>query len=299
LIHNTEFRQNLPLRDEQVYINTQHGTPLKLMGSDMVDHNPDIPGQGKRWNYYPKNGRWSHLISPNRHTTDIFRRVFQFDGSVLEIGYPRNDLFYNRNTPEDIRSLKIRMGIPLDRKVILYAPTWRNHGASRQDRKFKLRLDLKALQESFGDTHVIILRLHHLIVSALKKDPTTRDFAFDRSSSRYDAQELLLISDVLITDYSSMLFDYSNLRRPIIFFAYDIDEYSSSTRGMYFDLKQKAPGPVVTDMDGILHALGTIDSWRPEYAEREEAFYNEYCYLDDGRAAQKLIDQVIGPACGV
>lgn len=298
LIHNTEFRQNLPIRSEQVYINTQHGTPLKLMGSDMVDRNPNIEGQGKRWNYYPKNGRWTHLVSPNRHTTEVFRRVFQFDGSVLEYGYPRNDLFYTRNTPGEIRSLKIRLGIPLDRKVILYAPTWRNNGASRKDAKFQLRLELDSLQREFGETHVVILRLHHLIVASLRIDPQMRDFVFERSSSKYDAQELMLAADVLITDYSSMLFDYCNLRRPIIFFAYDIEEYSSKTRGMYFDLREKAPGPVVTEMQGVLEALRTIDSWRALYAEREAAFYAEYCSLDDGHAADKLIDNIIAPACG-
>lgn len=301
LVHNTEFKENLPIRPSQIYINTQHGTPLKLMGSDMVMHIPEIEGGGRRWNYNPKNGRWRHLVSPNPHTTEVFRRVFQFDGSVLEVGYPRNDVLFKRNNPDDLHSLKVKLGLPRDRRIILYAPTWRNQGASRTDRSFRLQFDLPRLEERLGATHALVLRLHHLVAGAAREEVASygerlSQFVLDRSSEAYDVQELMLVADVLVTDYSSVMFDYAILQRPMVFFAYDLDEYSSATRGMYFDLNEIAPGPVVTDAAALVNTLATVDEWRPGYRERERVFRERFCPWDNGEAARKVVKAAILPA---
>lgn len=300
LVHNTEFKENLPLRAEQTYINTQHGTPLKLMGSDMVERLPEFKGQAKRWNYMPKNGRWSYLVSPNQHTTEVFRRVFQFDGPVLEVGYPRNDIFFHKNGPQDISALKQKLNIPEGKQVILYAPTWRNQGTSRQDNAFKLRIGLDTLQKRFGETHVVILRLHHLMAGDARAEVAgygerMSNFAFDRSGADCDIQELMLVSDLLVTDYSSVMFDYSVLRRPIVFFAYDLDEYSGATRGMYFDLEKMAPGPVVRDVEELVAAISDVAGWQPKFSERQKLFHEKFCAWDKGDAAQAVLEQAILP----
>jgi CDP-glycerol glycerophosphotransferase len=294
LVHNGDFGENLPIRSSQVYINTQHGTPLKLMGTDLQDKKPDAYSPD-----YSKNGRWSHLVSPNRYSSEIFKRVYRYDGPVHEVGYPRNDLFFQRNTPTEIAALKKRWGLPPDKKVILYAPTWRDTGGSKIDRGFQLALDLEALKERFGGEYVIILRLHHLIATALELTEAQRSFAFDFSEPQYDAQELLLAADVLITDYSSMMFDYANLRRPTIFFAYDLDAYTNSIRGTYFDLRTEGPGPVVRTMPELIEALDGIESWRPEYTERELAFHERFCALENGTASKAVVDRLIRPAMGL
>lgn len=291
LIQNGEFAQGLPIRKEQLYINTQHGTPLKLMGIDILHKKPGID-----LGSYSKNGRWGYLVSPNRYTTEIFKRAFVYDGPVLESGYPRNDLFYRKNNPDDIAAVKAGHGLPSDKKVLLYAPTWRDLGGSRIDRGFQLQLDLDDLRREFGETHVIILRLHHLIVSALKINPEHEGFVFDFSSGRYDIQELMLVTDVLITDYSSVMFDYSNLCRPIVFFAYDLAEYSSDIRGTYFDLKEEAPGPVVETMEDLVVAIRDTAVWEEEYATRQKAFHEKFCSLENGTASDQVIDKIIKPA---
>lgn len=291
LVHNGEFGQQLPIRREQVYINTQHGTPLKLMGSDIArKRGKDV---GKE---YSRTNRWSWLVSPNRYSTEIFTRVFDYQGPVLEVGYPRNDIFYNRNDPNSISSIKAKYGVPEDRRVLLYAPTWRDVAGARVERGFALKLDLSRLYDRFGRSHVLLLRLHHLIASKLELSGDLANFAFDVSSAEFDAQELMLISDALITDYSSMMFDYANLKRPMIFYAYDLDEYENDIRGMYFSLEAEAPGPVVRDMDGILEAISNLQESQAVDESKRERFLRKFCANENGRASEQVVERLIAPA---
>lgn len=290
LVQNGEFGQNLPIRGNQVYINTQHGTPLKKMGLD-IPHKPANFDEES----YTKDGRWNYLITANRYTTEIFTRAFRYSGPVLEVGSPRNDVLYRRNNPADIAEIKRRSGLPPDKQVVLYAPTWRDLKGNRIDKHFSLRLDLEALREQFKDTHVFILRLHHLIVSALDLGDACKGFAVDCSSSQHDIQELMLASDVLITDYSSVMFDYTNLLRPIIFYAYDLEEYSNDMRGTYFDLKEEAPGPVVETMDDLIGAIANIEELAQGFADKQKAFFKKFCTFEDGGASRKVVERVIEP----
>ena len=294
LIQNGEFGQALPIREGQTYINTQHGTPLKLMGSDILHKKPGIDAAS-----YSKDGRWNWLVSPNPYSSEIFRRVYGYTGPVLECGYPRNDLFQRRNTAEDIRALKHDYGFPQDKKIILYAPTWRDVGNSRTDRGFKLQLDLAKLHEEFGETHVILLRLHHLIVSALKIDLALSRFAFECSSAGYDIQQLMLVSDILITDYSSVMFDFAILSRPTVFFAYDLEDYSSEIRGTYFDLVDQGPGPVVQTMEELVTVIRELDQTMPLYQEKQDAFRAKFCSLEKGDASNRVINEIIMPELGL
>ena len=290
LVQNGEFSPTRPIHRGQTYINTQHGTPLKLMGTDLSHKSPNVYSDS-----YGKTTRWTYLVSPNRYSTEIFRRVYRYDGPVLEVGYPRNDLFFTRNSPDEVARLKKRWGLPLNKKVILYAPTWRDIGTSRVDRDFQLQLDLAELRRRLGNEYVVVLRLHHLISSHLELTDADAGFAFNCSSAQYDAQELMLAADVLVTDYSSMMFDFANLRRPMIFFAYDFDEYSTSIRGTYFDLRAEGPGPVVHTMPELLRAIEGISRWLPEYAERERTFRDKFCATESGNASRTVVEQLILP----
>jgi len=156
-------------------------------------------------------------------------------------------------------------------------------------------LDIETLYEDFGDTHVIMMRMHHLISSVLRIDKRWANFAFDFSEARYDIQELMLVTDILITDYSSVMFDYSNLKRPIIFYVYDYDLYSAEIRGTYFDLKKEAPGPVLETMDELVDAIASIDDLVPKYRDKQQAFNRKFCSLEKGTASRAVVDQVIRP----
>src|SRR5699024_1567020 len=171
-------------------------------------------------NFYEQSRRWDYLSSPNGYSSDIFKRSFLFDKEMLEFGYPRNDILYTRNNAKDIKKLKKKMNIPHDKKVILYAPTWRDDDfIARGKYNFSLKLDLQDMQKRLGDEYIVILRMHYFIANALDIEPF-KGFAYDFSTYD-DIAELYLISDILITDYSSVFFDYANLKRPILFFTYD------------------------------------------------------------------------------
>ena len=197
-------------------------------------------------NFYNESRNWDYLISPNRYSSEIFRRAFKFDKEVLEFGYPRNDILYKNKKGKKALSagIKREIGIPTDKKVILYAPTWRDDEFHEKGKyKFNLKLDLKKMQEKLGENYVIALRMHYLIAEHIATEGMG-DFVYNLSDYE-DIAELYLISDILITDYSSVFFDYANLRKPILFFTYDINKYRDTLRGFYMDFEKEAPGPLL------------------------------------------------------
>src|SRR5699024_9717523 len=140
------------------------------------------------------------------------------------------------------------------KKIILYAPTWRDDSYHAKGRyKFNLEFNMKKMYENLSDEYIIILRLHYLVSKNL--DITESEgFIYDYSNYE-EITVLYVVSDMLITDYSSVFFDYANLGRPMIFYVYDIDNYRDKLRGFYFDFERKAPGPLVTTTDELLQAI--------------------------------------------
>jgi CDP-glycerol glycerophosphotransferase len=133
--------------------------------------------------------------------------------------------------------------------------------------------------------------MHYLIMNTINIEDY-KGFVYNFSEG-YDIQELYLISDILITDYSSAMFDYSNLRRPIIFFAYDIENYRDSLRGFYFDFENEAPGPIVKTTDEVIFIINNIDNINNEYKSKQEVFYNKFCHIDDGSAAERITKHIL------
>src|SRR5699024_3281888 len=134
----------------------------------------------------------------------------------------------------------------------LYAPTFRDNKTSKKNKfLFDLKLDLYQMQEHLGDEYVLLLRTHVVISNKLKIDESLRDFVFN--VTKYpDMQELLLISDILITDYSSSMFDFANTKKPLLFFTYDLEEYKENIRGFYMDFENEAPGPLLFNTDEVI-----------------------------------------------
>ena len=156
--------------------------------------------------------------------------------------------------------------------------------------KFDLPLDLKIMEE-LKDRYFFVLRTHYFIADHLSLTEEQKEFVTD--CSRYnDIGELYMISDVLITDYSSVFFDYANLRRPILFYVYDFEKYRDTLRGFYFDMESRCPGPLLYTSREVADALLDIDGIRDAYADKYMAFTDDFCYLDDGHAAQRIVDAV-------
>lgn len=276
-----------------IYLQTWHGTPLKKLGIDIDDvQMPGTNTEKYKENFIYEASKWDYLVSPNRYSTDIFKRAFQFKGEMLETGYPRNDYLINNDHSEEINNIKKRLQIPSDKKVILYAPTWRDNQFYEKGRyKFNIELDLQRLKEELGDTHMIILRMHYLVAENLDLREY-EGFVVDFSKHK-DIRELYLISDTLITDYSSVFFDYANLKRPILFFVYDLEDYRDNLRGFYLDFENKAPGPLFKTTEEIIREIKTIEHEGFQSGQAFNDFYNQFCYLEDGSSTQRVVDKLL------
>lgn len=282
----------IPKSDRIIYVQTWHGTPLKRLATDMDEvYMPGTNTIKYKRNFLKETSKWDYLISPNAYSTNIFKRAFQFNKTVIESGYPRNDFLINYNDKPTILRIKKKCQLPLNKKVILYAPTWRdNQFYGRGRYKFNLQMNLRQMKEELGDDYVILLRMHYLVAENL--DLTGfEDFVFDLSSHE-DIRELYLISDVLITDYSSVFFDYANLKRPMIFFVYDIEEYRDKLRGFYFDFEKKAPGPLVQTTDEIVSIIKELENNGFIPVKTADEFYKKFCYLEDGRASKRVVETI-------
>ncbi|MDN3954156.1 CDP-glycerol glycerophosphotransferase family protein [Sporolactobacillus laevolacticus] len=275
-----------------VYLQTWHGTPLKRLALDMEEvHMPGTNTEKYKRNFLAESSRWDYLISPNAYSSEIFSRAFGFENTMIESGYPRNDFLYQKNNRETIDTIKDRCGLPRDKKVILYAPTWRDNQFYGKGRyRFELDLDLQRMKENLGKDYIIIMRMHYLIADQL--DLSEYDgFAYDFSHYE-DISELYMISDLLITDYSSVFFDFANLKRPMVFFTYDIEDYRDHLRGFYFEFEQKAPGPLVTTTEGVIQAIHDIEASGFAVSDRFDAFFEKFCSLESGHSSEKVVKTV-------
>jgi CDP-glycerol glycerophosphotransferase len=276
-------------RKGNIYLQTWHGTPLKKLVFDMNDVYSANPNYKK--NFYYQSRRWDYLISPNQYSSEIFRRAFKYDKELLEVGYPRNDILYHPNKKELIKSIKQRIGLPLDKKVILYAPTWRDDEYYESGKyKFKLKLDLMKMKELLGSEYVILLRMHYFIADKIATEGL-EGFAYNLSSYD-DIAELYLISDVLITDYSSVLFDYAHLRRPMLFFTYDLEKYRDTLRGFYINMEEDLPGPLLKTTDEIIYSIQNLSQIESNYKEKYDEFYQRFCSWDQGNASELVVKRV-------
>lgn len=273
------------------YIQTWHGTPLKKLAMDMDSvHMAGEKGiDNYKKNFYENAQTWDYLISQNHFSTEIFRRAFAFQKEMLEIGYPRNDVLFAKNNEKDIIEIKKQLGIPLDKKVILYAPTWRdNEFYGKGQYKFNRAMDFDLMQEKLSDEYVMIVKYHYLVMDSIDWTPY-KGFIYSCNLS-YDISLLYLAADLLITDYSSVMFDYSLLKRPMFFFCYDLEEYRDTLRGFYFDFLEEAPGPVATTTEELVDDIKNYDP--AAYGQKQENFFKKYNHADDGKASEKVVDLI-------
>lgn len=229
-----------------IYINTWHGTPIKHMGSDEYKI---APSQMPVCRYDKQNAQ-------SKFEADIFSRVFNIPYErMLVCGYPRNDVLAN-NDVETQKSFKKKLGLPLDKKVILYAPTFREYERdSARNCVLKPPVDFNKWKAVLGDEYVVLMRCHYEVAKLLG---VGLDGDFVRDVSDYPTlNDLMLASDMLISDYSSIIYDYSILDRPIVVYTYDFDTYKEK-RGMYVDVREELPGGSVSEEE-LLRTIKTLD----------------------------------------
>jgi CDP-glycerol glycerophosphotransferase len=336
-------------RPGQTVVQTWHGVPLRRIGTDLKGtpfahhaHLEALPHLA---------AQWSVLVSPNRFATRHLCRALAYDGGLLQAGSPRNDLLFSPDRDKIAERVRSRLGIGEDRRVLLYAPTYRDHcgwlldrtggtggtydtdwppgtgsaygtggtyrtggtygayapdaalGTHRPDEPvipapagpfraaWEPALDFRAAQDALAADHVLLVRRHPRTTGRIPgaRAPFVRDVTHHPGTA-----ELLLIADVLITDYSSLMFDFAHTGRPILFHTPDLEHFRDpSFRGFTFDFESRAPGPLLTSTQQVLSALCDLDTVTEQHADAYAAFREAYCDLDDGRAAARVADWLL------
>lgn len=273
---------------ETLYLQTWHGTPLKRLSFDIEVSGPEMDA---RDNFYRESRTWTMLLSENAYSSEVFRRAFRYEGEVLEFGYPLTDPLARVSLDRD--ALARSLGLPEGKRFILYAPTWRDHKAiGAWQHAFDLQLDLEQLSVNLTADQMLLIKAHHLVAETLdhKSFPANvRDM-----SHLDDINELCMLADVLITDYSSVFFDFAVTGRPILFYCYDLALYASAIRGFYLDVHEDLPGPVAQSNEELLALLADLDRVAHEYAQRYQAFQQRFTSLNDGLVAQRVVQAVFG-----
>ncbi|WP_447037797.1 bifunctional glycosyltransferase/CDP-glycerol:glycerophosphate glycerophosphotransferase [Streptomyces sp. DSM 118878] len=276
-------------REGQTVVQTWNGAPLKRIGTDLTD---TLYADHGHLDALPRLSRqWDVLVSPNRFSTPHLGRALAYDGEVLEAGSPRNDVLFGDDRGKVADRVRRELGILPDKRVVLYAPTYRDHLAYRPGRfRYEPALDFGAAESALGDDHVLLVRKHPLTAGRL---PGARPPFVHDVSAHPRAAELLLIADVLVTDYSSLMFDFAHTGRPMLFHAYDLEHYRDTVRGFYLDFETSAPGPLLTSTGEVVEALSDLDAIAARHAEAYAAFREAYCDLDDGGAAARVAERLM------
>ncbi len=274
-------------RKGQFFFETWHGTPLKRLVFDMDEVYTASPGYKKI--FYDQSRKWDYLLSGNPYSTDIFEHAFMMPKEkIAQLGYPRNDRLKAAGDPQKTKEeLRKKLGLPVDKKIVLYAPTWRdNKFKGSGDYEMKLPFE-RGFGEKLKDCF-FILRLHYFVSGTDGLKDAFGGNAVDMSAYD-DINDLYLASDMLVTDYSSVFFDYAILGRPIVFYAYDGDEYAGELRGLYFDMEKYCPGPVVRTQDELAEAINKdTDSYKP-YLERYNAMGDFFGGPGDAQASERVV----------
>jgi len=292
-VSNSRLPSWLFKRKGTIYLQTWHGTPLKKLALDMDDvQMADTTTERYKRDFAREASKWDLLISPNAYSSRIFRRAFDFSGELLEIGYPRNDLFYETKRHPEIRErVYSRYNIDRTKKIILYAPTWRdNEYVAKGSYSFKLPFSLEQFEKQFGSEYTLLIRMHYLVADQVD----TAGYPSVRNASDYpDISELYIAADAMVTDYSSVMFDYAHLKRPMIFYTYDLEHYRDQLRGFYFDFEQEAPGPLVLQQARLFEEIDRLHEWSDRYGPAFAAFEKKFCQWDDGTASVQAYQRLL------
>lgn len=281
-------------RKDQIYVQCWHGTPLKRLGYDIAESDNamnSLEEIREKYKTDAKKFRW--LLSPSPFATDKFATAWNLretgqEYKILEEGYPRNDRLA-KATAGETEELKEKLGVA-GRKVILYAPTWRdNQHVSGKGYTYKTEVDFDKLKRELGEEYIILFRAHYLVANSF-------DFAryegFVKDVSSYpDINDLYIASDILVTDYSSVFFDCSILERPIIFYMYDLEQYEGELRGFYLSLDE-LPGPIVRDEGSLIKEIRAADGWKAN--DTYKNFVRKFDPYEDGCSSKRVLARIIG-----
>ncbi|SCF38712.1 CDP-glycerol:poly(glycerophosphate) glycerophosphotransferase [Micromonospora viridifaciens] len=283
LVNNVNFPDHVRKRAGSVHLQTHHGTPVKVMGLDQQRYPLGAVGMDFA-RLLRRVNRWDFSVTSNSFSTQMWERAYPARFTALEVGYPRNDRLA-LSTPAECRQVRAELGIGPDETVVLYAPTHREHLPG-----WRPPFDPDRMRDVLGPSGRVLIRSHYFHDRDRRPRGPLTGGVVDVSDHE-GVEDLYLAADVLVTDYSSAMFDYAVLDRPIVVYAPDWDAYRV-TRGVYFDLIAEAPGAVALDFPALLDVFRS-GALRAEPAERaRQRFRARFCALDDGHAAERVVRRV-------
>ncbi|RBY89351.1 CDP-glycerol glycerophosphotransferase family protein [Blastococcus sp. TF02A-30] len=290
VVSNDHIPLDWEKRPGTTYLQTWHGTMLKRIHNDVL-----WAPEGRLAYLEHDIARWDLLLSPNSVTTERLRKAFGYGGPIHETGLPRNDLLSSPRREEIRAQVRADLGIEPGQTAVLYTPTWRDdlvfNKTGPQD--FEFAIDLEEFAARLGGDHVLLLRLHNMVMDRLE----VVDGSPVRDVCGYpDIRDLYLAADLMVTDYSSTMFDFAITGKPMIFYTYDLEYFQNELRGFYFDLAEVAPGPLVRTSEELIRAIADVDAGAAEHAERYARFRETFTHLEDGAATQRVLDLILPAA---
>jgi len=286
LVTNTELEEWYRRRPGQLVVQCFHGYPSKAMGRSQWAAR-ELPPRRVELMRRRSVETWDLISTPTPEMTQTYREQYGYTGPAAEHGYPRNDALTLPDADRVRASVRERLGVLPHQTAVLYAPTWRDHLATRpRAAAMSTHLDLDAAVAALGDSHLILLRGHRFHAPG----PARRGVL--DVTDHPEINDLVLASDVAVLDYSSLRFDYALTGRPMVFLVPDLEDYTSGTRGFLFPFSDSAPGPLVSTTEDVVALVRDTPRLRGDWAGRIAAFNAAFNPYQDGKAAARLLSEL-------
>jgi CDP-glycerol glycerophosphotransferase len=288
VVTNSYMPEHFRKHDDCRYVRLGRGIPVKRIGTDVtgvaslaVAHTQRLIRDAKQWDT---------LVTGHPHASCIFRGAFAYDGHVIDSGQPRLDALVEPGADARRNSVRSQLGLAPSDRLVLYAPTWRDNLFTKPGRYAMPRaLDFRRLLDHLGDGWRLLVRSHPAMAD---RTGGRLDRRVINANAWTEMTDLYLAADVLITDYSSAIFDFVATGKPIVVFAPDLQEYQEKVRGVYWDLKADLPGPVLESTQAVIEHLQNLSGAEVQWHTRYDTFRSRFCSHEDGRATTRVVETV-------
>jgi CDP-glycerol glycerophosphotransferase (TagB/SpsB family) len=288
LVTNTELEEWYRRRPDQLVVQCFHGYPSKAMGRSQWEA-LRLPPRRVAVMRRRSVETWDLISTPTPEMTAVYREQYGYDGPAAERGCPRNDALTAASADAIRESTRRRLGVGPDQTAVLYAPTWRDHLATRpRAAAMSEHLDVDAAADALGDSHVVLLRGHRFHTPG----PSRRGVV--DVTDHPEINDLVLASDVAVLDYSSLRFDYAITGRPMVFLVPDLADYTAGVRGFLFPFEDSAPGPLVATTDEVVALVRDVPALAAAWSERVRDFDARFNPHQDGHASARMLDAILG-----
>jgi CDP-glycerol glycerophosphotransferase len=289
---NIDFDRWFAARPEQKVLQTFHGYPAKSMGIRMWEAKLYTPRR-IALELARTSGDWDLILTPAPEMDVYYRTEYRYSGRIHSAGYPRDDVLVSPDAERVRTDVRARLGIAPEQKVVLYAPTWRDDMATDwRSAELVRHLDLESATHELGPDYVFLMRGHRF--HARGSDRSERTARLLDVTDYPEINDLILASDAAVLDYSSLRFDFALTGRPMIFLVPDLATYTGGVRGFLYDFRDTAPGPLADTADEVVARLRDLPGLRRDYAAEQARFHAKYNYLQDGRAAERVVAAFFG-----